>query len=92
MTEYKVVPVEPSEEMLSAVTTSKYPPLREEAMKLAKDDYKNMLAASPDTGMVAVPRELLEGLLANDGGDGRYSLTEWNMARKEIRTILEASQ
>lgn len=38
--------------------------------------------------IVNVSRVLLERLLSNDGGDGRYDLTEWNAARKELHAIL----
>lgn len=47
---WKLVPVEPTEEMLASVTTSKHEMLRAEVMRMAADDYRKMLAAAPATG------------------------------------------
>jgi len=47
---YALVPVKPTPEMLSAVTTSKHEGLRVEAMRMAAEDYKAMLAAAPTPG------------------------------------------
>lgn len=45
---YQIVPIVPTEEMLSSVTTSKHPVLRKEVMKMAEQDYKLMLSNAPD--------------------------------------------
>ena len=44
---WKLVPVQPTAEMLAAVTTSTFEPLRQEAMKMAREDYQAMLYAAP---------------------------------------------
>jgi hypothetical protein len=41
------VPVDPTPEMLAAVTTSKHEALRAEVMRMAATDYRLMLAAAP---------------------------------------------
>ena len=47
---WKLVPVEPTPEMLAAVTTSKHEALRAEVMRIAATDYRLMLAAAPAPG------------------------------------------
>ena len=44
---WKLVPVDPTLEMLAAVTTSKHEALRAEVMRMAATDYRLMLAAAP---------------------------------------------
>lgn len=44
---WKLVPVEPTDEMLQSVTTSKHEALRAEVMRMAGEDYRAMLAAAP---------------------------------------------
>lgn len=41
------MPVEPTEEMLASIPASKYPPLRDEVIGMAKEDWSKMLSAAP---------------------------------------------
>lgn len=69
---WKLVPVQPTAEMLAAVTTSTFEPLRQEAMKMAREDYQAMLYAAPiaqtEQQPVAVPEswwQLIHDTLRN---------------------------
>lgn len=62
---WKLVPVEPTPEMLAATTASKHEGLRAEVMRMAAEDYRAMLNAAPaapaaDAGLV----EALEKIAA----------------------------
>ena len=86
---YKVVPVEPTPQMLMAGGDA----VKGSGLYLVElaHIYRAMLAASPDTGMVAVPRELLERAATWLEVHSATSSAERCVA-DEIRTILEASQ
>lgn len=77
MSKYKVVPAEPTQEMVDAAADA-YMPFGD--MDIA---IRMAILAAPDTGMVAVPRELLERLL--DEGSRKDT---W-AAQDELRSMLE---
>lgn len=79
MIKYKVVPVGPTPEMVAAAEDAHMP---FGDMDIA---LRCAILAAPDTGMVAVPRELLERIVNTNMAD--YAVIVYQ--HKEIRTIME---
>ncbi len=66
---FKLVPIEPTQEMLASCTTSTFEPLRREVMSMAEEDYRKMLAAAPqppDEGASLADRMRAAGMLTVD--------------------------
>lgn len=87
MADYKVVPVEPSIEMTAALAFNGDVDLaigHAAICKEVEESYRAMLDASPDTGMVAVPRELLERVY-----HGWNSSSDVLGPMQELRNFLE---
>lgn len=84
MPKYKVVPVEPTDQWVSGLRCGYL-------MSSPKDLIREVLTAAPDTGTVAVPRELLERCVNRWAccamAEAPGAETAWNELRKFLEGV-----
>lgn len=77
---WKLVPIEPTDEMLQSVTTSKHEGIRAEVMRMAGEDYRTMLAAAPHP---------VSGEQTLDQHNAAYWQEQYELLRKDYQRSLD---